>query len=138
MYQSMAQSKIKLAIFDLDGTLLDTIEDLGRACNFALESCGFRKREPGEYNMLVGREIYNLFRGALPEEARTEEQIMKMKSFFIPYYNEHKSDFTRPYRGIPEMLERLEKAGIALAVASNKYQEGTEALVKRFSANGIS
>lgn len=132
MYQSMAQSKIKLAIFDLDGTLLDTIEDLGRACNFALESCGFRKREPGEYNMLVGRGIYNLFRGALPEEARTEEQIMKMKSFFIPYYNEHKSDFTRPYRGIPEMLERLEKAGIALAVASNKYQEGTEALVKRF------
>ena len=109
MYQSMAQSKIKLAIFDLDGTLLDTIEDLGRACNFALESCGFRKREPGEYNMLVGRGIYNLFRGALPEEARTEEQIMKMKSFFIPYYNEHKSDFTRPYRGIPEMLKRPEE-----------------------------
>ena len=132
MYQTMAQAKIKLAIFDLDGTLLNSIEDLGRACNFALTSCGFPEREMHEYNMLVGRGIYNLFRGALPENARTEEMVMKMKGYFVPYYNEHKTDFTRPYEGVPEMLETLENAGIALAVASNKYQEGTEALVKRF------
>ena len=132
MYQSMAQAKIKLAIFDLDGTLLNTIEDLGRSCNFALESCGFPARALSEYNTLVGRGIYNLFRGALPPEARTEEMVMKMKGYFIPYYNEHKTDFTKPYPGIPEMLERLEKAGIALAIASNKYQEGTEALARRF------
>lgn len=132
MYQTMAQAKIKLAIFDLDGTLLNTIEDLGRACNFALESCGFPRREMQEYNMLVGRGIYNLFRGALPEKARTEEMVLKMKGYFVPYYNEHKTDFTKPYEGIPEMLERIEKTGIAMAVASNKYQEGTEALVRRF------
>ena len=132
MYQTMAQSKIKLAIFDLDGTLLDTIEDLGRACNFALEACGCPPRKMEEYNRLVGRGIYNLFRGALPEDLRSEEMVMEMKSHFIPYYNEHKADFTKPYPGIPGMLEKLEKHGIALAVASNKYQEGTEALVKRF------
>lgn len=132
MYQTMAQLKIKLAIFDLDGTLLDTIGDLGAACNFALVSCGFPAREMHEYNMLVGRGIYNLFRGALPEYARTEEMVSRMKGYFVPYYNEHKTDSTVPYKGIPEMLEKLEKAGIALAVASNKYQEGTEALVKRF------
>lgn len=132
MYQSMAQTKIRLAIFDLDGTLLDTIADLGHACNFALESCGCPPREMSEYNMLVGKGIYNLFRSALPETMRTEEMVMKMKGFFIPYYNMHKTDYTRPYPGIPEMLERVEKAGVALAVASNKYQEGTEALVKRF------
>lgn len=132
MYQSMAQLKIKLAIFDLDGTLLNTIEDLGRACNHALEACGCPVRDMKEYNMLVGRGIYNLFRGALPENMRSEEMVMKMKDCFIPYYNEHKTDFTVPYRGIPELLERLERKGIALAVASNKYQEGTEALVRRF------
>ena len=132
MYQTMAQVKIKLAIFDLDGTLLNSIEDLGRACNFALTSCGFPAREMHEYNMLVGRGIYNLFRGALPENARTEEMVMKMKGYFVPYYNEHKTDFTRPYEGVPEMLETLENAGIALAVASNKYQDGTEKLVRHF------
>ena len=132
MYQTMAQQKIKLAIFDLDGTLLNTIEDLGRACNFALGSCGCPVRKMEEYNKLVGRGIYNLFRDALPEDRRTEETVMKMRDFFLPYYNEHKADFTRPYDGIPEMLETLEKSGIVLAVASNKYQEGAEALVKKF------
>lgn len=132
MYQSMAQAKIKLAIFDLDGTLLNTIEDLGRACNYALEACGCPVRGLEEYNMLVGRGIYNLFRAALPEGMKSEEIVLKMKSHFVPYYNEHKTDFTRPYPGIPEMLETLEHRGIAIAVASNKYQEGTEALVQRF------
>ena len=80
MYQSMAQAKIKLAIFDLDGTLLNTIEDLGRACNYALEACGCPVRGLEEYNMLVGRGIYNLFRAALPEGMKSEEMVLKMKS----------------------------------------------------------
>ena len=132
MYQTMAQSKIKLAIFDLDGTLLDTIGDLGAACNFALKSCGFPERKMEEYNGLVGRGIYNLFRGAMPEGMRTDENVSRMRDFFIPYYNRHKADRTRPYNGIPELLEKLEKAGVSLAVASNKYQEGAEALVRQF------
>ena len=82
----MAQAKIKLAIFDLDGTLLNTIEDLGRSCNHALKACGCPERDLKEYNMLVGRGIYNLFRGALPEDRRDDETVMKMKSFFIPYF----------------------------------------------------
>ena len=132
MYQTMAHTKIKLAIFDLDGTLLDTIEDLGTACNHALKSCGCPERAMSDYNKLVGRGIYNLFRDALPEDRRTEETVMKMRDFFIPYYNEHKADRTKPYAGIPELLEKLENEGVMLAVASNKYQEGAEALVHRF------
>ena len=122
----------KLVIFDLDGTLLDTRADIAAACNHALRSCGCPERPVEEYNMLVGRGIYNLFRGALPEEMRTEENVMRMKSFFVPYYDEHIADSTLPYPGIIGMLDRLSSEGVAFAVASNKYQAGTEALVKKF------
>lgn len=124
--------KTKLVIFDLDGTLLDTIEDLGTACNHALEMCGYPQREMQEYNMLVGRGIYNLFRGALPPEARTPEMVEKMKGYFIPFYDIHKADRTKPYPGIPEMLKAVSSAGIMMSIASNKYQDGTEKLVSGY------
>lgn len=123
---------IKLVIFDLDGTLLDTITDIANACNHALEQCGCPKRQLCEYNKLVGRGIFNLFRGALPDEKRNDDMVMMMHSHFIPYYNAHKADMTKPYEGICRMLDSLTENGIALAVASNKYQQGTDELVKRF------
>ena len=123
---------IKLVIFDLDGTLIDTMEDIANACNYALEQCGCPVRRLDEYNMLVGRGIDNLFRGALPEDLKNEEMVAKMRSFFVPYYNEHKCDYTRPYNGIIELLDRLSADGLQFAVASNKYQEGTEQLVEKF------
>lgn len=122
----------KLIIFDLDGTLLDTREDIANACNYALKMCGCPERRLEEYNMLVGRGIYNLFRGALPEAKRTEEMVMEMKSHFVPYYNEHIDDCTRPYPGIIDMLDTLAAKGMSFAIASNKYQEGTEALVEKY------
>ena len=125
----------KLVIFDLDGTLLDTREDIANACNHALQMCGCPERRLEEYNMLVGRGIYNLFRGALPENMRSEDMVMKMKSHFVPYYNEHIDDCTRPYPGIMDMLDDLAAKGISFAIASNKYQEGTEALVYKYFGN---
>ena len=122
----------KIIASDLDGTLLDTIDDLAAACNNALKECGFPTRDTDEYYMLVGRGINNLFRGALPPEQRTEEMVEKMRSHFLPYYNAHGADLTKPYEGIIPMLERLRDNGISLAVASNKYQDGTEALINRF------
>ena len=122
---------IKLIIFDLDGTLLDTREDIADACNYALRMCGHPERDLTEYNMLVGRGIYNLFRSALPPESRSDESVLEMKSHFVPYYNSHICDKTKPYTGIIEMLDILAKEGITFAIASNKYQEGTEILVKK-------
>lgn len=119
----------RLVIFDLDGTLLDTREDIARACNHALQMCGCPERSLEEYNTLVGRGIYNLFKDALPLSHRNEETILAMKSHFVPYYNKHICDFTRPYPGILEMLEKISSKGIAIAIASNKYQEGTEMLI---------
>ena len=122
---------IKLAIFDLDGTLLDTLGDIAGACNHALTACGCPVHEVGEYKGFVGSGIMNLFRRALPEEQRTEEMVARMRNAFIQYYDEHKDDTTRPYPGIEDLLEKLSAKGIALAVASNKYQEATEELVAR-------
>ncbi len=128
----------KLVIFDLDGTLLDTVEDLGNATNYALRMCGFPERPLKDYYQLVGRGIYNLFRSAMqaPDEAGVtvpdEEMVSRMASYFLPYYGEHMCDFTRPYPGIPEMLASLAAAGIQVALASNKYQEGAEKLIRRF------
>ena len=122
---------IKLAIFDLDGTLLDTLGDIAGACNHALTACGCPVHEVGEYKGFVGSGIMNLFRRALPEEQRTEEMVARMRNAFIQYYDEHKDDTTRPYPGIEDLLEKLSAKGIALAVASNKDQEATEELVAR-------
>ena len=123
---------IKLAIFDLDGTLLDTLGDIAGACNHALTVCGCPTHEVGEYKMFVGSGIMNLFRRALPEEQRTEGMVMKMRDAFVQYYDVHKDDMTRPYPGIEGLLDELTANGIRLAVASNKYQEATEELVTRY------
>lgn len=122
----------RLAIFDLDGTLLDTIEDLAAACNYALKKCGCPERRLGEYNGMVGRGIYNLFRAALPEDRKTEDMVQKMAGIFIPYYDRHKCDLTKPYPGIMELLGRLSAEKVKLAIASNKYQEGAESIVASY------
>ena len=122
----------KLAIFDLDGTLLNTVEDLGNATNYALTQCGFPIHPTDAYYQMVGRGIYNLFRAAIPSEYATEDNVQRMASYFIPYYDTHKCDCTRPYDGIPEMLKTITDRGVRLAVASNKYQDGAEKLVHYF------
>ena len=122
---------IRLVIFDLDGTLLDTLEDIADACNHALNECGFPSRNLDEYRRFVGRGIMNLFRSALPEGHKDEAAVLKVRDSFVPYYNVHKDDKTRPYPGTEELLDALTEAGIMLAVASNKYQEATEELVRK-------
>ena len=121
-----------IVIFDLDGTLLNTIDDLGYACNYALEHTGFPTHQIENYPRMVGNGINNLIRRALPESKRTEENIWRVREYFVPYYNEHNCDYTRPYKGIPEVLKMLKAQGHLLAVASNKYQAATEKIVSHF------
>lgn len=119
-------------IFDLDGTLLNTINDLGYACNYALDKTGFPTYPIEAYPAKVGNGINNLIRRALPEAERTEENIQRVRAHFVPYYNAHNCDYTRPYEGIPEVLAALKAQGHRLAVASNKYQAATEKIVNHF------
>jgi HAD superfamily hydrolase (TIGR01549 family) len=119
-------------IFDLDGTLLNTIDDLGYACNYALERTGYATHPIEDYPRMVGNGINNLIRRALPESERTEKKVLKVREFFVPYYDDHNCDYTRPYEGIPELLATLKAQGHQLAVASNKYQAATEKIVEHF------
>lgn len=121
-----------IVIFDLDGTLLNTIDDLGYSCNHALEQAGYPTHPIEAYPAKVGNGINNLIRRALPETERTEEHIMRVRAHFVPYYNMHNCDYTRPYEGIPELLAALKAQGCRLAVASNKYQAATEKIVRHF------
>ena len=121
-----------IIIFDLDGTLLNTIDDLGYACNYALSRCGFPTHSIEEYPRMVGNGINNLIRRALPQTEQTEENILRVREHFVPYYNAHNCDYTRPYEGIPELLNTLKAQGHRLAVASNKYQAATEKIVSHF------
>lgn len=122
----------RLAIFDLDGTLLNTIADLATATNQALDACGFPTHPIEAYPFFVGNGINKLFERALPAEARTEENVLRIRAHFLPYYDEHNADLSRPYPGIPQLLENLQAAGIQVAVASNKYHRATEKLIRHY------
>lgn len=122
----------KLVIFDLDGTLLNTIADLAAATNQALQHYGYPTHEEEAYRFFVGNGINKLFERALPETERTEENILKIRSRFVPYYDTHNADLSRPYPGIPELLRTLQQKGIKIAVASNKYQAATRKLIAHY------
>ena len=124
-----------LIIFDLDGTLINTIDDLGQACNHALAACGFPTHKIEDYPRLVGNGINKLIERALPEEHRNEETVLRVREYFVPYYDEHNCDLTRPYDGITELLQTLKAEGHLLAVASNKYQAATEKIVAQLFPN---
>jgi haloacid dehalogenase superfamily, subfamily IA, variant 1 with third motif having Dx(3-4)D or Dx(3-4)E len=118
-----------LIIFDLDGTLLNTIADLAQSTNYVLDKLGFPTHEESAYNFMVGNGINKLFERALPEGHKTEENILKVRKDFIPYYSDHNTDKSCPYPGISDLLRELQKEGKMIAVASNKYHEATIKLV---------
>ncbi len=122
----------RLVIFDLDGTLLNTIEDLGHAANYALEHNGFATHTIASYRYFVGNGVRRLIERTLPEEARDTATIEKLLRDFKDYYNEHNTDFTKPYDGIPELLELLRDMGIKIAVASNKYQQAVDRIIGHY------
>ena len=124
-----------LIIFDLDGTLINTIDDLGQACNHALSACGFPTHTIEDYPRLVGNGINKLIERALPEQHRNETTVLRLREYFVPFYDKHNCDLTRPYNGIPELLKALKAVGHTLAVASNKYQAATEKIVAHFFPN---
>lgn len=122
----------KLIIFDLDGTLLNTIADLAHSTNYALNKLGYPTHEIEKYNFMVGNGIDKLFERALPEGEKSKENVLRVRKEFVPYYDVHNADDSRPYPGIPELLAYLQASGIQIAVASNKYQAATQKLIDHY------
>lgn len=124
--------KSKLVIFDLDGTLLNTIDDLKEAVNHAMELRGFPTFTRDEVMAVVGHGARNLMRKALPDGHKDDDMVDAAYNDFRAYYFTHIDIHTQPYPGIQELLATLHRNGVLLAVASNKFQEGTEYLIKEF------
>ena len=122
----------KLVIFDLDGTLLDTIADLAMATNHALRQLGYPTRPVDEIRTFVGNGINKLLERSLPDSEKSEANTLRLRAHFLPYYDAHNADLSTPYPGIPSLLQALQQKGLMIAVASNKYQTATVKLIHHY------
>lgn len=123
---------IRLVIFDLDGTLLDTVGDLAGACDELLAARGYPGHSTEEYRRFVGNGINKLIERALPAAAASPEAAAELRPEFVRIYRSRITRSTRPYEGVAELLESLRGMGLKLAVASNKFHGGTRQLVEHF------
>jgi phosphoglycolate phosphatase len=122
----------KLVILDLDGTLLNTISDLGTATNYALQQMGHPTHPIASYNNMVGNGVRKLLERALPLDERSDDNIETMREHFREYYDQHLWDNTTVYPGMRELLDELARRGVSIAVASNKYQSAVDRLIVHF------
>ena len=125
--------KYDLVIFDLDGTLLNTIGDLAASVDYVMRSRNLPEHSDAEYRQMVGGGIKRLVERALPahlaaDEAYVEECVAQFRRYYVDNIDTH----TYPYEGMPQLLRRLCNEGVKVAVASNKFQHGTERLVAKF------
>ncbi len=120
-----------MLIFDLDGTLLNTVKDLHNALNYALKAHGFPEKTEAETQMLLGNGIDILVAGAIPE-GKDNPQFPETYATFKEYYSQHLNDFTQPYNGILPLLKKLKGRHIKTGIVSNKFDEGVKALAKQY------
>lgn len=121
----------KLVIFDLDGTLVDSIYDLGDCVNTALRAFSLPENSLKDYYSFVGNGIENLIRTSMRERGRDDELYLKVREVFDREYRLHSNDKTRPYEGVPQLLKSLSEKGIETAVLTNKAQEFVGAILKK-------
>lgn len=119
-------------IFDLDGTLLNTIEDLTDAGNWVCQNHGWPTHTVEEYKRYVGNGMAKLAARFVPESWRTPEKLKQVLDEFMPYYDVHKADKTAAYAGMPEAVEQLKRAGVSMAVLSNKADEMAAPVVEYY------
>lgn len=130
------ERKISTIVFDLDGTLLNTLEDLADSTNYALRQYGFTERTLEEIRAFVGNGVRKLIERALPEGAENP-LFNSVFSCFKSYYVDHCMEKTGLYAGIPEMLHELKSAGYHLAIVSNKLQSGVDELYEHYFSDTV-
>ena len=122
----------KAVVFDLDGTLLDTLEDLADSMNAALSSLGLPPHRLADYRIFVGDGVEQLARRALPKDRSDEQGVRRVIAAMRQEYARRWDRKTRPYEGIPQLLEALSRRRIAMAVLSNKPEDFVQMLVSKF------
>lgn len=126
-------SDIDLAVFDLDGTLVNTILDLGNSVSYALRQYGFPTRTIEEYTNFVGNGTYMLIKRSVPKEFFDDEGVCRsVHKAFSDYYALHYADFSRPYENIREVLGKLKNLGVKLCVLTNKPQRFAMDILHKF------
>ena len=123
--------KYNTYIFDLDGTLLDTLQDLANAVNHAMREMNYPERTVDEVRRFIGNGIRMLIKRAAPQDISVED-YEKTLAVFTTYYLDHIADFTKPYDGIAEVIETLKSKGCKVAVVSNKADEAAKKVVKDY------
>ncbi len=121
--------RYKLAIFDLDGTILDTLEDLKNALNAALSDFGYAERTLDEVRAFVGNGVTKLVLRALPQNASNADSVI---SRFREIYAANMDVMTRPYSGIPNLMKALRESGVKIGVSSNKFDSAVKMLCKEY------
>lgn len=132
----MKVENIKAVVFDLDGTLLDTLDDLCNATNWALLHNRLPKRTIDEVRHFVGNGVKRLIERAVPY-GTNDDVLEKTFADFKAYYVDHCLEHTCPYDGIQEMLQALKARGLRLAIVSNKLQAGVDELYNRFFCDTV-
>lgn len=127
---------IRGVIFDLDGTLLDTLEDLANAANATLDHFGFPTHSSESYRYFVGEGLMTLIERIIPDNKRSQQEIVACMDTFLQIYSQSWDLQSRPYTGITEMLQHLRQAGLKLGILSNKPHAFTQLCVDRFFAAG--
>lgn len=120
-----------LVVFDLDGTLLNTLTDLANAGNYTLRKMGFPEHEIDNYRYFVGNGIPKLVERILPINSDNDTKKEALRKF-REFYDAHKEDYTKPYDGVTEMLMKIKEKGIKTAVVTNKAHEFAEKMVKKY------
>ena len=126
--------KYKLMIFDLDGTILATLDDLRNSVNYALRTLGYPTRTHEEVRAFVGNGMLNLIKRSAPNGA-TDDEIENILKVFKAHYAEHKTDCTKPYTGIDKILKKLKDEGAILTVLSNKDDDAVGVLCEEYFPN---
>lgn len=126
------KTQYKAVLFDLDGTLLDTIDDLTDSINASLASLGFVGHGVEDYKIFVGDGVENLAARALPENNRDSKTVQSLVAAIRKEYSRRWSAKTKPYTGVIEMLDVLTKNGLKLAVLSNKPDDFSKLMIKHY------
>lgn len=126
---------MKLAIFDLDGTLINSLADIAEATNFAMRELGFPEHPVNNFNYMVGDGVKRLIERALPDDK--QHLFNKALILYNGYYNENYTAKTYVYEGVTEALKQLKSMGMKLAVASNKTHQFTENIINHYFGSNL-